>query len=131
MCAALGLAAVALSTTTTAAMADQLTRGGAVVTNPPVSSKGVTAPSAVTNPPISAAAASGGEIVTVLLDVDVYDEPVPRHEEERVKPKGVLRAGNKVTLLEARKDGWCRVQGNAVPSGGGWVFDGPTYNSLR
>ena len=59
---------------------------------------------------------------TVLQDDDVYSEPGGVG-----KPIGVLRAPNKVSLLEARPDQWCHVQGNAVPTGSGWVWCAPDF----
>ena len=48
---------------------------------------------------------------TVLQDDDVY----AAHGGVQSKPIGVLRAPNKVSLIEARPDQWCHVQGNAMP----------------
>jgi hypothetical protein len=59
---------------------------------------------------------------TVLQDDDVYAAPGGVG-----KPIGVLRAPNKVSLLEARPDQWCHVQGNAVPTGSGWVWCAPDF----
>jgi hypothetical protein len=67
-------------------------------------------------------------LVTVPLDVDVYDQPggvgKPR--------EGFLPAGSKVALLDQRDDDWCHVSGDAVPGKEGWVWcgvnpDGTSY----
>ena len=59
---------------------------------------------------------------TVLQDDDVYAEPGGVG-----KPIGMLRKDSKVSLLEARSDQWCHVQGNAVPTGSGWVWCAPDF----
>jgi len=43
---------------------------------------------------------------------------------------GMLTASNTVELAGACQDNWCKVRGAAVPTGTGWVYDGPDYDSL-
>jgi len=68
-----------------------------------------------------AMAKSGGDLVTVPLDVDVYAQPGGVG-----KPIGMLPQGSQVELINQRKDQWCNVQGGAVPAPGnfGWVWCG-------
>jgi len=79
----------------------------------------VTAVTASSVPP--AVAKSGGDLVKVMLDVDVYAQPGGVGE-----PIGVLRKNSQVELINERKDHWCNVQGAAVPAAGnfGWVWCG-------
>jgi hypothetical protein len=65
--------------------------------------------------------------VTVLLNVEVYDQPGGGG-----KRIGELVAGTPgVYLAEpCRADRWCHVKGN-VPGGQGWVWSGPGYQSLQ
>jgi hypothetical protein len=65
--------------------------------------------------------------VTVLLDVEVYDQPGGNGQ-----VIGELAAGTQgVSLAEpCRADYWCHVKGN-VPTGKGWVWSGPGYQSLK
>jgi hypothetical protein len=78
-----------------------------------------TAVNAYSVPP--AMAKSGGDLVKVTLDVDVYAQPGGVG-----KPIGVLRENSQVELINQRKDHWCNVQGAAVPAPGnfGWVWCG-------
>lgn len=62
------------------------------------------------------------KLATVKQDVDVYAQPGGVG-----KPIGVLRAQSQVSLVEVRSDQWCHVEGSAVPSGGGWVWDDGTF----
>ena len=71
-------------------------------------------------------APAGGKTATVNQDVDVYAAPGGNGN-----AIGTLNAGNSVTLLSACSDNWCNVQGAAVPTGKGWVYDGPDYDSLK
>ena len=68
-----------------------------------------------------AMAKSGGDLVKVMLDVDVYAQPGGEGE-----PMGMLRKNSQVELINQRKDHWCNVQGAAVPAPGnfGWVWCG-------
>jgi len=79
----------------------------------------VTAVNASSAPP--AMAKSGGDLVKVTLDVDVYAQPGGAG-----KPIGVLRKNSQVELINQRQDHWCNVQGAAVPAPGnfGWVWCG-------
>ncbi|MGH6804749.1 MAG: SH3 domain-containing protein, partial [Methyloceanibacter sp.] len=65
--------------------------------------------------------------VTVLLDVEVYDQPGGNG-----KVIGELKAGAQgVSLVEpCRADHWCHVRGN-FPTGKGWVWSGPGYQALK
>jgi hypothetical protein len=78
-----------------------------------------TALNAFSVPPVMAK--SGGDLVKVTLDVDVYAQPGGVG-----KPIGVLRENSQVELINQRKDHWCNVQGAAVPAPGnfGWVWCG-------
>ena len=67
-----------------------------------------------------------GTTATVNQDVDVYAAPGGNGN-----AIGTLNAGNSVTLLSACSDNWCNVQGAAVPTGKGWVYDGPDYDLLK
>lgn len=69
----------------------------------------------------SAMAKSGGDLVKVMLDVDVYAQPGGEGE-----PIGILRKNSQVELINQRNDHWCNVQGAAVPAPGnfGWVWCG-------
>jgi uncharacterized protein YkwD len=67
----------------------------------------------------------GGATVEVNKDVDVYAAPGGSGQ-----PIGVLRHGKKVNVLSCA-DNWCNVSGKAVPTGKGWVYDGPDYDSLK
>ena len=64
----------------------------------------------------------GAPVVTVPQDVDVYAEAGGAGT-----PVGVLKAGSRPQLYESRPDQWCRVAGNAVPNGGGWVWCGEGF----
>ncbi len=68
-----------------------------------------------------ASAKSGGDLVKVERDIDVYVQPGGVGE-----PVGVLRKKSEVELITKRKDHWCNVQGAAVPTSGniGWVWCG-------
>ena len=68
----------------------------------------------------------GGKAAQVIQDVDVYDAPGGNGNQI-----GVLNAGGSVTLLGDCADSWCNVQGAAVPTGQGWVYDGADYDSLK
>lgn len=65
--------------------------------------------------------------VTVLLDVEVYDQPGGNGN-----VIGELKAGTQgVSLVQpCRADHWCHVRGN-VPTGNGWVWSGPGYQALK
>ena len=67
-----------------------------------------------------ATAKSGGDLVKVSRDVDVYAQPGGEGE-----PIGMLRKNSQVELIN-EKDQWCNVQGVAVPAPGnfGWVWCG-------
>ena len=68
-----------------------------------------------------AVAKSGGDVVKVMLDVDVYAQPGGEGE-----PIGILRKNSQVELINQRKDHWCNVHGAAVSAPGnfGWVWCG-------
>lgn len=61
--------------------------------------------------------------IAVLLNVQVYDAP-----EENVI--GELNAGDRVTLVGCNADDWCKVRGDKVPTGQGFVYSGDSYRSL-
>ena len=65
--------------------------------------------------------------VVVLLDVEVFDQPGGSGQKI-----GELKAGSTGVYLVApcRADHWCQVKGN-VPTGTGWVWSGPGYQSLK
>jgi hypothetical protein len=67
------------------------------------------------------AARSGGDLVRVMRDVDVYAQPGGMG-----KPIGMLRKNSEVELVNQRQDHWCNVQGVDVPGPGnfGWVWCG-------
>jgi hypothetical protein len=72
--------------------------------------------------------AADGQMVTVPLDVDVYDKPGGKG---KARPD-FLPGGSKVELLKENGNHWCNVQGDAVPGGPGWVWcgvgdDGKSY----
>jgi hypothetical protein len=62
---------------------------------------------------------------SVVLDVDVYKAPGQGNS------IGVLRKGSDVLKIRCTGDNWCHVAGSAVPSGQGWVYNGPDYRSLQ
>jgi len=61
---------------------------------------------------------------TVIKDVEVYNAPGG-------SKIGNLTAPNTVELAGACQDSWCHIRGAAVPTGNGWVYDGPDYDSLQ
>lgn len=69
---------------------------------------------------------------TVLLDVEVYDKP-----DGAGTKIGELAGsqGKKMTrvyaLAEPCRDSWCHLNGKGVPTGNGWVYSGPDYESLK
>jgi hypothetical protein len=75
-----------------------------------------------TPPNPNAGQSAGAPVVTVPQDVDVYKEPGGVGE-----PIGVLRKDSRPQLYESRPDQWCRVAGNDVPTGGGWVWCGAGF----
>jgi hypothetical protein len=83
----------------------------------------ITAPApAPTPPPLPAQ-----PTVTVELDVEVYDDP----SDNKQKIGELIRGTPGVFLAEpCRADHWCHVKGN-VPTGMGWVWSGPGYESLK
>jgi len=64
--------------------------------------------------------AADGQMVTVPLDVDVYDKPGG----EGKARSDFLPGGSKVELLKENGDHWCHVKGDAVPGGPGWIWCG-------
>jgi hypothetical protein len=64
----------------------------------------------------------GPPVVTVPQDVDIYAEPggVGR-------PFGMVKAGTKAQESDERPDHWCRIFGDAVPNGSGWVWCGADF----
>jgi hypothetical protein len=58
-------------------------------------------------------------MVTVPRNVDVYDQPGGKGS-----PRGMLKRNSQVTLLQKRADHWCKVSGDAVPGGPGWIWCG-------
>jgi hypothetical protein len=68
----------------------------------------------------------GQKTVNVINDVEVYD--APNGQGNKI---GELKAPNTVKLAEACQNNWCHVLGPAVPTGNGWVYDGPDYDSLQ
>lgn len=77
--------------------------------------------------PAGEAAPSTQPDITVDLDVEVYDEPGGNG-----KVIGELKAGAQNVYLgePCRPDNWCNITGN-VPTGNGWVWSGPGYESLK
>jgi hypothetical protein len=55
----------------------------------------------------------------VPRDVDVYAQPGGAGQ-----PVGQLAGGSKVRLATKGEDHWCKVYGNGVPGGEGWVWCG-------
>jgi glioma pathogenesis-related protein 2 len=66
------------------------------------------------------AAEYAGTLVKVPLDIDVYDKAGG----EGKKRPGFVKGGSQVYLLKQRPDHWCKVQGDAVPGGPGWIWCG-------
>jgi hypothetical protein len=68
--------------------------------------------------------------VTVDLNVDVYD--IAGGEDAGAKVIGELAKGTQGVFLAepCRDDHWCHLKGN-VPTGMGWVWSGPGYESLK
>jgi hypothetical protein len=64
----------------------------------------------------------GAPVVTVKQDVDVYQQPGGVGQ-----PIGILKAGSRPQMYETRPDQWCRLAGNQVPGGGGWVWCGQGF----
>jgi hypothetical protein len=64
-----------------------------------------------------------GPTATVNADVDVYAKS---GGDDADKLGGFLPKGSKVAILPSQPacdtDHWCHIQGNAVPSGSGWVW---------
>lgn len=65
------------------------------------------------------ATAGDGPLVVVPLNVDVYAQPGGVGQ-----PVGQLEGGSKVRLATKGEDHWCKVYGNGVPGGEGWVWCG-------
>ncbi|MGB3020617.1 MAG: hypothetical protein WBB50_00655 [Methyloceanibacter sp.] len=76
-------------------------------------------------PPAAPPGTPAKKTATVTKDVDVYDAAGGNGNQ-----LGHLTAPNTVELAGACQDSWCNVQGAAVPTGNGWVYDGPDYDSL-
>jgi len=74
----------------------------------------------------AAPAGTEGVTATVVQDVDLYDAP---------DGKGIvinmLTRGQKVRVPEPCVDNWCRVEGEDVPGGNGFVYSGPDFVSLQ
>jgi hypothetical protein len=67
--------------------------------------------------PEPAPAEPGANMANVNSDVDVYD--VPGGGGTVI---GMLEGGSTVAIAVCQEDSWCRVQGDAVPGGAGWVW---------
>lgn len=78
------------------------------------------------NAAAGAPAGMEGVTATVVQDVDLYDAP---------GGNGIvinmLTRGQKVTVSEPCVDNWCRVEGEEVPGGTGFVYSGPDFESLQ
>ena len=75
-----------------------------------------------TSAPSGGLMSAGPPVVTVPQDVDIYASPggVGR-------PFGFVKAGSRVTEIDARPDQWCHIIGDAVPLGNGWVWCGSGF----
>jgi hypothetical protein len=62
----------------------------------------------------------------VVLDVDVYAASGGKGNK-----LGILRAGSVVRFSGACPKDWCNVASEAVPTGQGWVYNGPDYRALK
>ena len=65
------------------------------------------------------AKAGDGPLVIVPRDVDVYAQAGGAGQ-----PVGQLAGGSKVRLATKGDDHWCKVYGDGVPGGEGWVWCG-------
>ena len=76
-------------------------------------------------PPAAPPTTPAKKTATVTKDVDVYDA-----QGGNGNKIGEIKTPNTVELAGACQDNWCNVRGAAVPTGNGWVYDGPDYDSL-
>ena len=68
---------------------------------------------------VPAPAIAGDPLVTVPLDIDVYDQPGGEG-----KPRsGFLKGGSRVNFVQ-ENDHWCEVYGKPVPGDRGWIWCG-------
>jgi hypothetical protein len=73
---------------------------------------------ALCSTPVTAAEYSG-TLSSVPLDVDVYDQPGGKG-----KPRVQFLKGGSKVYLQDENDHWCKVAGDAVPGGTGWIWCG-------